>query len=145
MREELFNDEAKLTAKQKTKKEHFLLKIPLFDLIYQKKGDPNFQIILANIQLLKVDFGQIIFQNEDERTFNYILKGAVLLFTRTRNEEKREQPKFYRRLEAGEHFGEKMQYGKEELESARSATSGYLLQLPMNVFYNTFSGHFKYE
>lgn len=38
-----------------------------------------------------------------------------------------------------------MQYGKEELESARSATMGYLLQLPMNVFYNTFSGHFKYD
>lgn len=89
-----------------------MLKIPLFDLIYQKKGDLNFQIILANIKLIKVDFGEIIFQNEDQRTFNYIIKGAVLLFTRTKNEERREQAKFYKRLEVGEHFGEKMQYGK---------------------------------
>jgi hypothetical protein len=72
-------------------------------------------VILNHIKLVKVEFGEIIFQNEDERTFNYILKGSIMLFTRTRTEDKREQPKLYKRLETGEHFGEKMQYGREEV------------------------------
>lgn len=36
-----------------------------------------------------------------------------MLFTRTVNEEKKVGPNFFKKLTAGEYFGEKMQFGKE--------------------------------
>lgn len=36
--QELFGPESKLTPKQKIRKEQFVLNLPLFELIYQKKG-----------------------------------------------------------------------------------------------------------
>lgn len=62
---------------------------------------------------MKEDFGAIIFDSDDTRTFNFILKGTIMLFTKTRNQDKRMPAKMYKKLGAGEHFGEKMQFGKE--------------------------------
>jgi hypothetical protein len=36
-----------------------------------------------------------------------------MLFTKTRNQDKRMAAKMYKKLGAGEYFGEKMQFGKE--------------------------------
>lgn len=38
-----------------------------------------------------------------------------------------------------------MIFGKEELESARSVSQGYLLQMDMKPFFHAFAGHFSYE
>jgi hypothetical protein len=98
---EIFDPSIKVTAKIQGKRETFLLKLPLFSLIYQKKGDSNFQLIINNIRLVKSDFGQIIFKDESERCFNYILRGTAMMFVKCPGEDKRGQPKFHRRLGAG--------------------------------------------
>lgn len=53
VREKIFNPEIPQNEKIKTKKEIFLLKLPLFSLIYQKKGEANFKVIVDNIRLIK--------------------------------------------------------------------------------------------
>ena len=142
-RTKLFNPQIPDNDKIRMRREIFLLKLPLFSLIYQKKGQANFKIIVENVKLVKEDFGAIIFDSDDTRTFNFILKGTIMLFNKTRNQDKRMPAKMYKKLGAGEHFGEKMQFGKEQLQSARSVSLCYLLQLDMKSFYISFSGHFQ--
>ncbi len=79
---DLFNPELKLTDKLKKKREVFLLTVPLLALINQKKGNQNFQSIVENTNIVKYDFGEIVFNNNDNRTFNIILKGTIMLFTK---------------------------------------------------------------
>jgi hypothetical protein len=79
-----------------------LLKVPLLALIHQKKGSQNFQIIIQHSRLLQTNFGDIIFNSQDNRTFNIILRGTVMLFTK---DKKQDEPKFYKKLGIGEHFG----------------------------------------
>jgi len=64
---------------------------------------------------VKEDFGATVFDNEDNRTFNFILRGTVMLFTRTVKDDKKMAAKLFKKLGVGEYFGEKMQFGKEEL------------------------------
>jgi hypothetical protein len=111
-----------------------------------KKGGSNFRIISDNVRIVQVGFGEIIFNSNENRTFNHILHGTVMLFSKARPDASSNSPKFFRKHRTGEHFGEKVQFGKDELESARCISIDcYLLQLDMKPFYHAFSGHFKYE
>ena len=60
-RQHLFNNSLKMTEKLQAKRERFLLEIPLFSLIYQKKGEANFRTIVENIRITRVGFGEVIF------------------------------------------------------------------------------------
>lgn len=55
--------------------------------IYQKKGQENFDQIIRDITLAEFPFGFNIITEESERVFNYIIKGAVMVFV-----SKPEQP-----------------------------------------------------
>lgn len=142
MKSLLFNPELGLTDKIRSRREQFLLTMPLLSLIYQKKGASNFQLVVEHTRLVKADFGETVISCQEDRTFNILLRGTVMLFTK---QKRGEQPHFYRKLMTGDYFGETMQFGKESLESARSVCLSYLLQIDLKFFYHIFSGHFQCE
>jgi len=57
----VFGPEVKLNEKIRNKRVAYLLKIPIFSLILQKKGYQNFRIIVDNIRMVKVGFGEVVF------------------------------------------------------------------------------------
>lgn len=75
-----------------------MLKIPLLALIHQKKGTQNFQTIIEHSRLVQTSFGEIVFNSQENRTFNIILRGTVMLFTK---DKKQDEPKFYKKLGIG--------------------------------------------
>lgn len=64
-----------------------------------------------------------------------------MLFTK----DKKEEPKLFKKLGPGECFGERFTFGRMELESARSASQCWLLQMDMAPFYHAFAGHFQFQ
>ena len=131
-----------VTDKLKKKRALFLLKVPLLSLIYQKKGPGNFSVVVENIRMVKADFGDTIFSSQENRSFNIILRGSVLVFIRGKRGE---ESRYNKKLGIGEYYGETMEIGKERIESIRCGSFCYLLQLDMKYFYHAFSGHFKCE
>jgi hypothetical protein len=41
----------------------------------------NFQDIAKNFTLKVYGFGEVIYKNSESRTFNYIIRGSVMLFS----------------------------------------------------------------
>ena len=66
-----------------------------------------------------------------------------MMFT-TKENNHLKNPEFYKKLGHNEYFGEKLSFGQEKLYEVQSVSTSYILQLDINIFYNTFAGHFQY-
>ena len=94
--------------------------------------------------MFEYDFGFNIFHEDNERKFVYVIKGAAMMFVTKM--EANSIPMLLKRIGPNDYFGEKSIYNNNlKLQSIKSVSKTFVLELELETFCKTFSGYFRYN